>query len=151
MENDSAQGFCRRCGLSLPAVRLASEGRVDEALAGLGRGSGNLSGGALIFAIGLLNALVNGYFEAWQSALISALAGAGIGAPLIAAGIVRVRRAERLLNTRGAAKSLDGPAPPAPLPEATAAAAAGGFPAARESVTEHTTLKLEAARPPRRD
>jgi hypothetical protein len=138
-ENDSAQGFCRRCGLSLPAVRLASEGRVEEALAGLGKGSGNLSGGALILVIGLLNALANGYFAAWQSALVSALAGAGVGVPLIAAGMLRVRRAKRLLDPKEERKTLDDAAPAAALPEA----------AARESVTEHTTLKLDPPGRPR--
>jgi hypothetical protein len=133
-ENDAGPAFCRRCGLSLRAIRLASEGRVDEALAGVNKGSGNITGGTLIIVIGLLNALINAYFAAWPAALICVLAGSGVGVPLVAAGMLRVRRARRLLDPDEEPKALDGAAPPVSLPE----------PAARESVTEHTTLKLDA-------
>ena len=135
-ENGSGQAFCRRCGLSLRAVRLASEGRVDEALAGVNKGSGNVTGGTLIIVIGLLNALINAYFAAWPAALICVLAGSGVGVPLIAAGMLRVRRARRLLNPDEEPEALDEAAPHAPLPEASA----------RDSVTEHTTLRLDASR-----
>lgn len=143
-ENGSAQAFCRRCGLSLPAVRLASEGRVEKALAGLGKGSGNLTGGALILIIGLLNALANGYFAAWQSAVISALAGAAVGVPLMAAGMLRVRRARRLLNPGEDPEALAEAAPAAALPGADAAAHTAPR---RDSITEHTTLKLDPPGP----
>lgn len=147
-EDGSAQAFCRRCGLSLPAVRLASEGRVEEALARLRKGSGNLSGGALILIIGLLNALANGYFAAWQSALISALAGSAVGVPLIAAGIVRVSRARRLLSPEGEPKALSEGDPKPSLPKATTAPMSEPTPgaSARDSVTEHTTLRLDRPR-----
>jgi hypothetical protein len=137
-ENESGPAYCRRCGLPLAPVRLASEGRVGEALAGLGKGSGRLSGGALVLALGLLNALVNGYFDAWQSAVVSALAGSAVGVPLIASGAARLRRAKQLLSPQDDPKPLGG-----------GAAAAPPLPAAgRDSVTEHTTLKLEPRRPP---
>ena len=150
VENGSAQGFCRRCGLSLPAVRLATAGRVDEALAGISKGSGNLTGGTLIIVIGLLNALINGYFAAWPAALVCVLAGAGAGVPLMAAGMLRVRRARRLLNPKEAPEALGEAAPTAALPEAHADTTEP-LPTARESVTEHTTLKLDSSRAPRRE
>lgn len=146
-ENGSAQAFCRRCGLSLPAVRLASEGRVEEALTRLSKGSGNLTGGSLIFIIGLLNALINGYFFAWESALISALAGAGVGVPLIAAGMVRVRRARRLLNPQEESKELPEGVPTPSLPAADDAGARTSPTLGRDSVTEQTTLKLDPPGP----
>ncbi len=156
-ENGSAQAFCRRCGLSLHAVRLASEGRVEDALARLKKGSGNLSGGALILIIALLNALANGYFAAWQSALISVLAGSAVGVPLIAAGMVRVGRAKRLLNPEDEPKTLAGGDPKPSLPEASAATTSGmesetsHEASARDSVTEHTTLRLNPPGPPGRE
>ena len=145
-ENGSPQAYCRRCGLSLPAVRLASEGRVEEALAGLGKGSGNLTGGALILVIGLLNALINGYFFAWQAALVCVLAGTGVGVPLIAAGMLRVRRARRLLNPGEDSEALPEAAPVASLPEAADTAPTLPAPP-RDSITEHTTLKLDPPDP----
>lgn len=148
-EDGSAQAFCRRCGLSLPSVRLASEGRVEEALERLGKGSGNLTGGAVFIVIGLLNALINGYFFAWQAALISVLAGTGIGVPLLAAGMARVRHARRLLDAKEETKSLPESAPTLSLPDAAGTPTSPTLPAPpRDSVTEHTTLKLDPPRPP---
>ena len=137
VENESGQGFCRGCGLSLPAVRLAAEGRVEEALAKLSKGAGSISGGALIFVIGLLNALVNGYFAAWQSAVFSALVGSAVGVPLVAAGLARVGRAKRLLSPEEDSKELAGAG------RATTDALNPG-PTGPGSVTEHTTLKLDS-------
>ena len=151
-ENGSAQAFCRRCGLALHAVRLASEGRVEDALARLKKGSGNLSGGALILIIALLNALANGYFAAWPSALISVLAGSAVGVPLMAAGMVRVKRARRLLNPDDEPKPLAEGDPTPSLPEASTEPipAPAAEASARDSVTEHTTLKLKTPGPPGR-
>lgn len=147
-ENDSGQGYCRRCGLSLPAVALALEGRIDEALGKLGRGVGSLSAGVVVIACGLLNALVNGYFAAWQSAVVSAAVGSAVGVPLIAAGLARVARAKRLLNPaeesgRGTRAGESGREE---LPEAHTKILSQGR-AEPGSVTEHTTLELEPSGP----
>src|SRR5688572_1435253 len=141
-ENGSPLAYCRRCGLSLPAIRLASEGRVEKALDGLSKGSGNLTGGAIIFIIGLLNALINGYFFVWQAAVISALAGSAVAVPLITAGMLRVRRARRLLNPEEDPQALPEAAPVASLPETADTAPTLPAPP-RDSITEHTTLKLD--------
>lgn len=151
VENESGQGFCRRCGLSLRAVRLAAEGRVEEALAKLSKGAGSISGGALIFVIGLLNALVNGYFAAWQSAVFSALVGSAVGVPLVAAGLARVGRAKRLLSPEEDSKELAGAGRETPALRGATTDALDPGPSAPGSVTEHTTLKLDSRGAARRE
>lgn len=155
-ENVEAQGFCRRCGMSLAAVRLASEGRLDDGLAKLGKGAGNVTAGAVVFAIGLVNAAVNNiFFDSWLSAYISILAGSAVGVPLFAVGLSRVKHARRILTGEADAeslaedaKSLEGEARPTTLlPEADAGAFDAAAVAARDSVTEHTTLKLDPRGP----
>jgi hypothetical protein len=153
-ENVGAQGFCRRCGLPLAAARLASDGRLDEALAKLGKGAGNITSGSLVFVIGLLNAALNGAFDAWLAAYVSILVGSAVGAPLFAVGLTRVRRAKRILGgeaeakSPGGAGSLEGEARATTLlPEADAGAFDAAAVAAQDSVTEHTTLKLDPRGP----
>lgn len=146
-ENKSEQSYCRQCGLTLPAVRLALEGRVDEALIKLRKGSGSLSGGVIIFIIGLLNALVNGYFAAWQSAAFSIIAGFVIGVPLAMVGMARIRQAKHLLNSQKESKSLQAAQSDRTsnlLPEVPAADALNPKPPISNSVVENTTLKLES-------
>lgn len=144
-ENGPEHGYCRKCGLSLPAVGLALEGRVDEAFGKLRSGSGSLSSGAIIFIIGLLNALANGYFAAWQSAVFSLVLGSAIGVPLLIAGMVRVGRAKRLLNPKERIKDLPGAGEPVSelLPGAPTRTLSRGQ-AVPGSVTEDATLKLES-------
>lgn len=158
-DNGSGLGFCRRCGLPLAGARLASEGRFDEALATLGKGAGNVTAGAVVFVIGLLNAAVNNIvFDSWLSAYVSILAGSAIGAPLFAVGLARVRRARRILGGEAEAKSpgegvsLGGEARATTLlPEADAGTFDAAALAARDSVTEHTTLKLDPRGPAGRE
>ncbi len=144
VENESGQGFCRGCGLSLPAVCLAVEGRVEEALAKLSKGAGSISGGALIFVIGLLNALVNGYLAAWQSAVFSALVGSAVGVPLVAAGLARVGRAKRLLSPEEGSKELADAGRETPALQGASTDALNLGPPAPSSVAAHTTLKLDS-------
>lgn len=135
-ENGSEQSYCRQCGLSLPAVGLALAGRIDEALRKLKKGSRNLTTGLIIFAIGLLNALLNLYFGAWQSAAFSLLLGIAIGVPPIIFGLESVTKASRLLNSEESLKGLS---------EAKEGAEKrlNPKPAVSGSVTERTTLKLD--------
>lgn len=151
-ENGSEQGYCRQCGLPLAAVVLAADGRVEEARGTLKRGAGNLSGGVIILAIGFLNALANGYFAAWQSAIFSAALGTAVGVPLIAAGVARVRSAKRLLSPGEGAKALPGAGEAKrdlPPPGADAGAPEPVQPA-HGSVAEHTTLRLDSPDTPGR-
>jgi hypothetical protein len=148
-ENKSEQSYCRQCGLTLPAVRLALEGHVDEALIKLKKGSGSLSGGVLIFIVGLLNALVNGYFAAWQSAAFSIILGSIIGVPLAIVGIARISQAKRLLNGQGRSKRLQAMQSDGAnnlMTEVPAAHALNPKPPISNSITENTTVKLESSK-----
>jgi hypothetical protein len=146
-ENNSQQGYCRQCGLSLPAINLALTGHLDEALSKFKSGSGSLSGGAIILIIGLLNALANSYFAAWQSAAISAAMGSAIGVPLIAVGMARVSRAKRLLSAGEGLKGLKGADEGArELPSEGSTKTLKQGQVISGSVTEHTTLKLEQSK-----
>lgn len=150
-ENGSEQGFCRRCGLSLSAVRMASEGRLDEALLKLGKGSGRISTGLVVILVGLLNALINNAMDAWMVAYLSGALGTAIGAPLIATGLSQVKQAKRLLNPPENVKGLPGAARAGEaLAGATTRALRPGDTAA-DSVTEHTTLELDTSKTSRRD
>ena len=145
-ENGSEQGFCRRCGLSLSAVPIASEGRLDEALLKLGKGSGRISAGLIVILVGLLNALINNALDAWMMAYLSGGLGTAIGATLVAKGLSQVKQAKRLLNPSESVKGLPGPprAGEALAGAPTRALRPGGTPAG--SITEHTTLELDTSK-----
>jgi len=148
-QNRPEQKYCRQCGLALPAVRLAAEGRVDEALAGLKRSEGALSGGAVTLLIFLLIALVNFFFSSEKSwgMLFNMVLGLLIAGPIIFAGLRRLERAMELLE------AADQPARPALDPTRAAAPAGAAFPPAPDtdplsvpaprSVTEQTTFNLK--------
>ena len=145
-ENGSEQGFCRRCGLPLSAVRLASEGHLDEALLKLKKGSGRISAGLVVILIGLLNALVNNALDAWMAAYLSGALGTAVGTPLIIKGLSQVKQARRLLNPSESVKGLPGAARAgdALTGAPTRALKPGGT--AAGSVTEHTTLELDTSK-----
>jgi len=145
-ENGSEQGFCRRCGLSLSPVRLASEGRVDEALLKLGKGSGRITTGLVVILIGLLNVLINNALDAWLAAYISGALGTAVGTPLVLTGLSQVKQAKRLLDPSERAKGLPGAAHAGDALNGapTRALKPGGT--AADSVTEHTTLELDASK-----
>ncbi len=150
-ENGSEQGFCRRCGLSLSGVRMASEGRLDEALLKLGKGSGRISAGLVVILIGLLNVLINNALDAWMAAYISGALGTAVGVPLVATGLSQVKQAKRLLNPSEDVKGLPGAGRSGEaLADATTRALKPGD-AAADSVTEHTTLELDTSKTSRRD
>ena len=143
--NSLEQHFCRQCGLSLPSVRLALEGRVDEALRKFKKSRNAIDWGLIIFLIGIVNAAVNAYFAAWQSAGFSAASGLLIGLSLMIAGSVHARRAEKILRTTTETDkpSLDKSQQEKPaLPSATNALDSSL--STRNSITEGSTLKLDA-------
>lgn len=145
-ENGSEQGFCRRCGLSLSGVRIASEGRLDEALLKLSKGSGRITAGLVVILVGLLNVLINNALDAWMAAYLSGALGTAIGAPLVATGLSQVKQAKRLLNPSESVKGLTGAsrAGEALTGAPTRVLNAGGT--AAGSITEHTTLELDATK-----
>lgn len=150
-ENESEQKYCRRCGLPLAGVRRALDGRAEEALAEYKKGGGALSAAAVILTVCVLVALLNFFLSSeprGYGVLINLLVGLLVTLPMIVSGLARVSRAERLLRDNGedsatpqireqtnGAESL----PPAgqkidPLEERMSG---------RNSVTEHTTVKLK--------
>ncbi|HJQ70650.1 MAG TPA: zinc ribbon domain-containing protein [Blastocatellia bacterium] len=150
--NDRDQKFCRQCGQALTAVRLAIDGRVDEALEKLRKGEDSLASGAINLAvfssIACVMSLVSLFvtaFEAEPWATINIIIGLAIGLPLAIRGIVRLERARKILEAEDQKKRADQlpdrakvslPASPITAPTSLPQASAA-------SVTEHTTYELE--------
>lgn len=151
-ESGPAQSYCRQCGLTLSTVRLAMEGRVDEALTKLKKGKSALRKGFIIFTFFLLAAIVSllrsGPFEIaiwpltfqithWWVAVICSLL---LGIPVILVGLSRLRRAERLLDAHaeGSRRAVEEVDRTEALP-----------PAAPGSVIEDRTQKLDERMPRR--
>jgi hypothetical protein len=143
------QHYCRQCGLTLPAVKLALEGHVDEAVGNLKTSKTMLEWGLIIVLLGLLNAGLNALFHSWQSAIFSGAVGLLIGKTLILIAMLRLWRANKLLNpskkkeepqssvltqSEHAGQAL----PPAPITEELRER-----PARPLSVVENTTIKLK--------
>ena len=148
-QNESEQKYCRQCGLPLSSIRLALEGRAEEALSKYKKGGRALSAGTIILIVCVLIALLNFFLSSEPrnyGVLINLLIGLLVALPMIITGLVRVSRAERLLKDKDLAIHLirgqtDESAllPPAshkidPLAESLSV---------QNSVTEQTTLKLE--------
>lgn len=129
-ENEIDKSFCRKCGQSLAAVRLALEGRVDAAMK-IAEGDKKLTGYRL--RIGLAGLVI-------LTAIVTILSGVRIGfANIQSAALILIlvmlyffqlsrnyHRVARLLDTenQSAAPKLNNIAPP-------------------ESITEQSTLKLK--------
>jgi len=152
-ENKKEQKYCRQCGLTLPAIRLALEGRVDEAIQKYKKSETALDWGFVILLIGGLNAGANAFFHAWPSAILSGTIGFVVGTTLILIGLSRMGRAGKILNPPEKKVEPDMPAfdqstreeaalGPAPITEELLQA-----PARPLSVVENTTLELK---PPER-
>ena len=147
-ENKPEQRYCRQCGMPLTAVRLAIEGRVDEAIKKFKKGETMISWGFVLTSIGLVNAGINAFFHAWQSAVFSAGFGLAIGTTLIIWGLSRLGKANKLLNppekeeakipAHAQSENADAALPPAPITEELIKT-----PARPLSVVENTTIKLK--------
>ena len=102
-ENSLEQKYCRRCGLQLAAARISLQGGVGEALARHKRGQVMLSGGGVTLVIFILAALANIFLNPgpWSyGVLINLLLGLVIAVPLMAAGLIHLRRAGRALHPK---------------------------------------------------
>ncbi len=154
-ENHAEQRFCRRCGLAMPAVRLALEAHMDEALPLMRRGQAVLEWSTLALFIGLLNGFINAYIGAWSSAAFSVVVALLISLVLLVVGKKKIRRANRLMQPspqQSAPAALDdGAAHSAAsvLPEASEQDAPQAVPPQSASVADDTTLKLRTTKRPR--
>lgn len=148
-ENKKEQRYCRQCGVTLPAIRLALEGRVDEAIQKYKKCESVLDWGFVILLIGGVNAGINAFFRAWPAAILSGTLGFVVGTILILIGLSRLGRASKILNPPEKKVEPDIPAldqsahveaalPPAPITEELLQA-----PARPPSVVENTTLELK--------
>lgn len=147
-ENKLEQHYCRQCGLPLPSVKLALEGHVDEAIQKYKKSETLISWGYILLLIGGVNAIINGFLNAWQSAIFSAAFGFIVGLMLITLGLTRMGRANKLLNPP---EKKDEPETPAinqsdyaasALPPAHITEEIKQTPAPPPSVVENTTIKL---------
>lgn len=143
------QKYCRQCGLTLPAIRLALEGRVDEAIQKYKKSENALDWGFVILLIGGVNAGANAFFHAWPAAILSGTIGFVVGITLILIGLSRLGRAGKILNPPEKKVEPDMPLldqsasaetalPPAPITEELLRT-----PARPASVVENTTLELK--------
>lgn len=150
-QNKPEQKFCRNCGLSLPSVRLALDGKVEEASATIAKDVDQLVGSAATFGIFALIALVSAFFDRAMPIMNLAL-GFLIAGPMFYRALKRAQRAiELIAPTDTPRKSLDeaaGPPALAPAEDGTAVPDTGKMAPepAPGSVTDHTTLELK---PPR--
>jgi zinc ribbon protein len=102
-ENSLEQKYCRRCGLHLAAARIDLQGGIDEALRRHKKGEDLISTGSITLVIFSVCALANILLNSgtWNYAvLINLLLGLVIAVPLIATGLVRLRRARRALQPK---------------------------------------------------
>jgi len=93
-ENSLEQKYCRRCGLELTAAQISLQGGVGAALTRHKKGQVIFSSGGLSLIIFTLAALANIFLGSGpQPVLINLLLGLATGVPLMAAGLVQLRRA----------------------------------------------------------
>ena len=148
-ENKKEQRYCRQCGLTLTNIRLALDGRVDEAIQKYKKSETTLDWGFVILLIGGLNAGINAFFHAWQPAIFSGVIGFVVGITLILIGLSRMGHASKILNPAEKKIEPETPAlnqseyaatalPPAPITEEIKQT-----PAPPSSVIENTTIKLK--------
>jgi hypothetical protein len=150
-ENKPEQKYCRQCGLSLPGVRLALEGRVDEAGERLKKGEDLLGGGLVVAGLALLGALLNFFLSDarnWGVA-VNLILGLLIAGPLIYKGLKRINRVREAMENRSQlgrfAQDQVSPAQLSPeVPDTDPLLSPSLLPG---SVAEHTTLNLKQHEP----
>ena len=144
--NETQQGFCRQCGLSLVSVRLAVQGRVDEVMTKFGKAEDLVAGGLLTFSIFFIGAIISLVLGGTAPFAISLVIGLLICLPIVITGLVRVDRLRRLLDPKN--MSSDRLLKDAGPPVGELAAVRSTDPLADNlpvpnSITENTTLNLK--------
>ena len=148
-ENSLEQKYCRRCGLQLTGARTSLEGGIGDALTKHKKGQVMLSSGGVTLVIFTLAAITNIFLDpsSWNYAvLINLLLGLVIAVPLMAVGLVQMRRAGRALHPK------DNPSEIAAQPHPAWALTSSAYSTDRElspiraphPVTEQTTLNLKS-------
>ena len=144
-ENGVEQKYCRRCGLQLTAARMSLQGGVDRALTTHKKGELLFSSGGITLVIFILAALANIFLNPGQwnyAVLINLLLGLVIAVPLMAVGLVRLRRADRTLHPQDEQGRLGD------QPEAAWSITPSTYSTDRlfspDSVTEQTTVHLKS-------
>lgn len=149
-ENSVEQKYCRRCGLQLAAARISLQGGVGQALKRHKKGEKLVSSGGVTLVIFILAALANIFLNPgpWNyPVLINLLLGLVIAVPLMAAGLVHLRRAGRTLHPKDEQGQLG-----ADQSQAAQALTSSTYSTDRlvstmrapDSVTEQTTLHLKS-------
>lgn len=140
-ENLLEQKFCRRCGHQLSAHRLALEGGVEDGLSNIKKSTKLLGSGIIILMLCIVNLLAIWIVGADKISIIfHSILGLVVALPLILLGLARVSSAERILNPKDSAGNK---ITSQPGNEALKPSDAVTDRSIAESVTEHTTLKLE--------
>jgi hypothetical protein len=149
-ENSLEQKYCRRCGLQLAAARISLQGGMGQALTRHKKGEALLSSGAFTLVVFTVAALGNIFLNPgiWNyPVLINLLLGLVIGVPLMAAGLVHLRRARRALHPTAEQNQLAADRPEGALATTSSAYSTDRLlssTTAPDSVTEQTTIHLKA-------
>jgi zinc ribbon protein len=160
-QNRLEQKFCRNCGLSLPSVRLALEGKVDEAAVELKQSHENLGPAVGTLGFFILAALGNALFGVEWGAAINLILGALITIGWFHKGFKQMNRVlktlegkEREGSTRPAIASANQPTSQAePISQAEISLPSVPdtdpilAPPAAGSIAEHTTFELKKPEP----
>src|SRR5687767_4230840 len=149
-QNEPEQKYCPHCGLTLAPVRLALDGRAEEAIAKFQRGKKSIYGSAMTLGIWSGCALINTLLipSPWNVyvAGVNVALGLLIAVPMAITGFVRFSRAEGVLDRKvdaGHALEDRSQYSELPLPKPSTTNPLFSRPPAPGSVTEHTTRNLK--------
>src|SRR5687767_8843399 len=149
-QNEPEQKYCPHCGLTLAPVRLALDGRAEEAIAKFQRGKKSIYGSAMTLGIWSGCALINTLLipSPWNVyvAGVNVALGLLIAVPMGVTGYARLSRAERVLDrkgNRGNALEDQSRHSQLPVPKASTTNPLFSSAPAPGSVTEHTTRNLK--------
>jgi len=152
VQNKDEQKFCRGCGQSLSSVRVALEGRVDEAVPTLAKSLDKLASGALTLAIFVAVAfLINAVSGDRPTIALNLFLGLIIGGTILLKGIRRLQRQIKQLDPKEQVKPVQPSVLAASLQPEVSQAALPPVPdtdplavtSVPSSVTEHTTFQLK--------
>jgi hypothetical protein len=144
-ENRREQKFCRQCGLGLPGVRLALEGRLMPGVETLKKDFDYLAGGIVTLGVFALIALISVFFDSSKnwSVFANLLLGLIIAGPIIYRGLKRVEAAIKIVDPGTATTSIEVMPAPAALPEVVPDTDPLLPASVLPSVTEEATLHLK--------